>query len=83
MKKRLLAIALTLCMALSLLPVAAFATESTDIPVAKIGETSYTSLTAAVNAVNTDDTITVTVLTGSSLDETVIIDKDITLDLGG
>lgn len=49
--------------------------------VAEIDGVAYASIAEAVEAAKDGDTITV--VAGSSLDNTVIIDKDITLDLNG
>lgn len=54
MKKKILAVFLSLCMAMSLLPVTALAA---DEPVASIGEQTHETLQAAVNAANSGDTI--------------------------
>lgn len=61
MKKRILSLLLILCMAVTLLPTAVFAEEATGklIPAggAKIGETVYQTLEAAVTAAASGDTI--------------------------
>ena len=80
MKKRFLAVITTLCMVLSLLPVAAFATESDATPVAKVGETEYPSLQAAVD--DAEEGSTVTLLSDAS-GAGVVIDKNITIDFNG
>ena len=92
MKKRLLAILLSLMMVLSLLPVGVFAgdAESTtgeteENYVAKIGETGYTTLAAAVAAVPKNKTETEIVLlrdyTGSGIK--VVADQNIVFNLNG
>ena len=61
MKKRILSLLLILCMAVTLLPTAVFAEDATEklIPAggAKIGETVYQTLEAAVTAAASGDTI--------------------------
>lgn len=61
MKKRILSLLLILCMAVTLLPTAVFAEDATGklIPAggAKIGETVYQTLEAAVTAAASGDTI--------------------------
>ena len=76
MKRKLLSILLTLCLAFSLLPTAALAEEE---KVAKVGETEYATLAEAVNAATTENS-TVTLLKDAELTETLNIDKAITLD---
>ena len=77
MKHKLLSILLCLAMALSLLPTAALA-EGEEV--AKVGETAkYTTLAAALG--NAQDGATVTLL--ANVVEDVVINKSITLDLGG
>lgn len=56
MKRKLLSVLLTLAMALTLLPVSAMA-EGETANVAKVGETEYATLQAAVNAANANDTV--------------------------
>lgn len=55
MKKRMLALVMTLAMCLSLLPVSALAAEGDKV--AKIGETQYETLDAAIAAAQDGDTI--------------------------
>ena len=77
MKRKLLSVLLCLAMALSLLPTAALA-EGEEV--AKVGETAkYTTLAAALG--NAQDGATVTLL--ANVVEDVVINKSITLDLGG
>lgn len=85
MKKKILSLALTLCMALSLLPTAALATAVTDCTggddcshEAAIGTTHYDTLAEAVNAA--DDSATITLLKNVTLSTQLNIDKAITLD---
>ena len=63
MKKRILSLLLILCMAVTLLPTAAFAEEATGVVVpkgqAKIGDTMYDTLDEAMGAVNEGDTATI------------------------
>lgn len=59
MKRKLLSILLTLCLAFSLLPTAALAdgkgTQTNDV--AQIGSTGYETLQAAIDAAKSGDTI--------------------------
>ena len=55
-KKKLLALLMALVMTLTLVPVTAFATETTYA--ARIGETQYTTAQAALDAAKDDDTVT-------------------------
>ena len=81
MKRKLLSVLLTLCLAFSLLPTAALAegegTQTNDV--AQIGSTKYASLADAL--ANAADDATVTLL--ADVTENVTINKSITLDLGG
>ena len=87
MKRKLLSILLTLCLAFSLLPTAALADEATGCVggencshQAAIGDTHYSTLVKAVSAAKNGETITL--LDNVGLTETLIIkDKTITLDL--
>ena len=84
MKRKLLSVLLTLCLAFSLLPTAALAdgegTQTNDV--AQIGSTGYASLADAIAAAK--DGNTVKLLDNVDLTETLIIkDKTITLDLNG
>ena len=83
MKRKLLSILLTLCLAFSLLPTAALADGGeASGNVAKIGEQGYATLAEAIAAANDGDTITL--LGDVDLAKTLIIkDKTITLDLNG
>ena len=77
MKRKLLSVLLTLCLAFSLLPTAALADEEN---VAKVGETAkYTTLAAALDAAQNGATVTLL----ADVTEDVAIKKSITLDLGG
>ena len=87
MKRKLLSVLLTFCLAFSLLPTAALADgegtpqteggEKTNY-VAQIGSTGYATLQEAVNAAKDGDTITL--LGDAELTETLNITKAITLD---
>lgn len=80
MKRKLLSILLTFCLAFSLLPTAALADEGSD-PVAQIGETKYATLQAAINEATGN--ATVTLLANVTEDVTVPAGKNVTLDLNG
>lgn len=87
MKRKLLSILLTFCLAFSLLPTAALAdgegTQTNDV--AQIGSTKYATLAEAVDAVQTDKTETEIVLLkdyiGSGIK--VVADKNIVFNLNG
>lgn len=91
MKRRLLSAFLAVMMVLTMAPVAfaADGVEPTDgtgssevtSAVAKIGDTDYATLQAAVNAANNGDTVQL--LTDVLQNSEVCINKDITLDLNG
>ena len=91
MKRRLLSAFLAVMMVLTMAPVAfaAEGVEPTDgtgssevtSAVAKIGDTDYATLQAAVNAANNGDTVQL--LTDVLQNSEVCINKDITLDLNG
>ena len=76
MKRKLLSILLTLCLAFSLLPTAALAEGEN---VAKVGDTEYTTLQAAIDAASRKATVTLLADTR----ENVTINKAMTLDLNG
>ena len=78
MKRKLLSVLLTFCLAFSLLPTAALAEGE---KVAQVGETKYETLQAAVNAATTENS-TVTLLKDVTEDITIPTGKNITLDLG-
>lgn len=78
MKKRILAMLLTLCMVLSLLPVAAFAAPGPN-DVASISETGYATLDEAFTAAKAGDTITLL----ANVNENVTVDKNVTIDGAG
>ncbi len=83
MKKRLLALALTLAMVLSVMPVTALA-EGDLTAVAQIDNTEYTSLDEALTKVQNGETIKI--LAAARVDRTEtyeITGKSITLDLNG
>ena len=76
MKRKLLSVLLTFCLAFSLLPTAALADGEN---VAKIGGTNYATLAAALEAAKDGETVTLL----ADATEDVTINKSITLDLGG
>ena len=85
MKRKLLSILLTLCLAFSLLPTAALAEETTGCVGGKdcshqaaIGDKHYDTLVKAVSAAKDDETITL--LGDAELAKTLNINKAITLD---
>lgn len=79
LKHRLLSMVLSLLMVLSLIPATVFAAdESTTANVAKIGETGYATIAAAVSAAQAGDTITLL----ADVTADVTISNNITLDLG-
>lgn len=91
MKRRLLSAFLAVMMVLTMAPVAFAGNEAantvdnstsagTGSAVAKIGDTGYATLAAAVAAANNDETVTL--LTNTAEDITIAQDKNITLDLG-
>ena len=86
MKRKLLSVLLTFCLAFSLLPTAALAAEPTD-PVAKIGDTTYATLKAAIDAVpsngGTPTTITVLRNVTDAVGMTVPSGKNFIVDFGG
>lgn len=81
MKKKITAILLCVCMVILLLPVAAFATPTTNV--AKIGTTEYATLAAAVAAAQSGETITLIANAkgGVKIGEKASI--NLTIDLGG
>ena len=82
MKRKLLSILLTLCLAFSLLPTAALAdgegTQTNDV--AQIGETKYATLQEAVDAANDN---TVKLLENVTEDINITTGINVTLDLNG
>ena len=82
MKRKLLSILLTFCLAFSLLPTAALAdgegTQTNDV--AQIGETKYATLQEAVNAANDN---TVKLLENVTEDINIPTGINVTLDLNG
>lgn len=91
MKRRLLSAFLAVMMVLTMAPVAFAGNEAantvddstsagTGSAVAKIGDTGYATLAAAVAAANNGETVTL--LTNTAEDITIAQDKNITLDLG-
>ena len=86
MKRKLLSILLTLCLAFSLLPTAALAdgegAQTNDV--AQIGSTGYATLAEAVENAKTGDTIVMQSATDiSATGLRITSGKDITLDLNG
>ena len=84
MKRKLLSVLLTFCLAFSLLPTAALAdsegTQTNDV--AQIGSTKYASLTEAIEAAEGGATITLLADVNTS-DTSYYIDKRLTIDLNG
>ena len=81
MKRKLLSVLLTFCLAFSLLPTAALADEGdASGNVAKIGEQGYATLQAAVNAANDN---TVKLLENVTEDINIPTGINVTLDLNG
>lgn len=78
MKRKLLSILLTLCLAFSLLPTAALADGETAV--AKVGVTGYATLAEAVNAANDN---TVKLLENVTEDINIPTGINVTLDLNG
>jgi len=82
MKRKLLSILLTFCLAFSLLPTAALADEGeASGNVAKVGEQGYATLQAAINAAKDGDTVTL--LGDVTTKATIPAEKTITIDLNG
>ena len=82
MKRKLLSVLLTLCLAFSLLPTAALADEGeASGNVAKVGEQGYATLQAAINAAKDGDTVTL--LGDVTTKATIPAEKTITIDLNG
>ena len=77
---KILAMIFSLSLLLTFTPIAAFA--DADDPVAKIGDTTYTSLQAALEAASADDTI---IMIADSTEDAadISIDKRLTIDLAG
>ncbi len=82
MKRKLLSVLLTFCLAFSLLPTAALADEGeASGNVAKVGEQGYATLQAAINAAKDGDTVTL--LGDVTTKATIPAEKTITIDLNG
>ena len=83
MKRKLLSVLLTFCLAFSLLPTAALADGETAV--AKVGVTEYATLAEAVAAAKADEATTITLLKDVELPSSIYIKdkKNITLDLNG
>ena len=79
MKRKLLSVLLTFCLAFSLLPTAALADGTAD-PEAQIGEQGYATLQAAINAATTENS-TVTLLKDVTELETISITGGKKVDL--
>ena len=77
MKRKLLSVLLTLCLAFSLLPTAALAEGEN---VAKVGDTEYTTLQAAIDAASRKATVT---LLADTRENVTIGTPYVTLDLNG
>ena len=78
MKKKILAVFLSLCMAMSLLPVTALAAEN---DVAQVGDTTYTTLEKAFSAAQNGQEIKL--LDDVQLEKWISVTKTVTLDLNG
>ena len=77
MKRKLLSILLTFCLAFSLLPTAALADEG---KVAKVGDTEYTTLQAAIDAAKSGETVTLLANINTPT-TSYVIRKSLTIDL--
>ena len=75
--KRFLSVALVLMMAFAVMTVSAFATEGTNV--AKIGDTEYATLAAAIKVATAGDTITLL----DDVTEDVTISKNLTINGAG
>lgn len=80
--KKLLAIVISMAMLVAMMPMGVFAETPVTEKVAKIGDTEYETLAAAVNAATGENT-TITLLTDVTEDITVSANKNITIDLNG
>jgi len=80
--KRLLSLALSLVLVLSLVPMAAFATETEERTAAVNTATgvTYTSVSEACDEAQAGQTVQ---LTGNFTEDTIVVDEEITLDLAG
>ena len=78
MKKKILAVFLSLCMAMSLLPVTALAAEN---DVAQVGDKTYATLETAFSAAQNGQEIKL--LNDVTLDKLISVTKTVTLDLNG
>ena len=79
MKRKLLSILLTFCLAFSLLPTAALADGETAV--AKVGDVEYSTLAEAVE--KADPGATVTLLKDTAVSAMIMLKKSLTLDLNG
>lgn len=79
MKRKLLSILLTFCLAFSLLPTAALADGETAV--AKVGVTEYATLAEAVE--KADSGATVTLLKDTAVSAMIMLQKSLTLNLNG
>ena len=79
MKRKLLSVLLTLCLAFSLLPTAALADGETAV--AKVGVTEYATLAEAVE--KADSGATVTLLKDTAVSAMIMLEKSLTLNLNG
>ena len=89
--KKLFAILMSVLMIACFMPTMAFAEgegtptagEESKNPVAQVGDQTYTSLSAAVKAVETNGTATITLLKDTTEDITIPANKKVTLNLNG
>lgn len=79
MKRKLLSVLLTFCLAFSLLPTAALAEGETAV--AKVGVTEYATLAEAVE--KADSGATVTLLKDTAVSAMIMLKKSLTLNLNG
>ena len=79
MKRKLLSVLLTFCLAFSLLPTAALADGETAV--AKVGVTEYATLAEAVE--KADSGATVTLLKDTAVSAMIMLKKSLTLNLNG
>ena len=89
--KKLFAILMSVLMIACFMPTMAFADgedtpaagEESKNPVAQVGDQTYASLSAAVEAVETNGTATITLLKDATEDITISANKKVTLNLNG
>ena len=80
MKRKLLSVLLTFCLAFSLLPTAALAEEPANV--AQVGDTEYTTLQDAIDAAENGGTITLLANINTPT-TSYVIRKSLTIDLNG